>query len=347
MTRALEKSALDQEWEKAVRSHKRRRARAWLGREWRRAESPCIVCQGPTEVLIDGVQDTRFGVPGQWDIVRCRSCGFEQTSPLVSEAKLTKLYETYYNHGGETGTRYATLRDRFFFESPLYRVMLWLDGDISFHTEDGHADGGEGRRLLDIGCHEERNLEFRRRAGFVAESQEINSVAAQTACNRGFVVHATPLAQLHVAAYDRIVMSQVLEHMLDPVATLTECRRLLASDGELWISVPNARSWQRRLFGRRWINWHVPFHVSHFTADSLADVLQKAGFSVIAIKNASPAAWMAQSIIASIWRRPRARSALLLGSFMLMAYSLLPILWLGNWAGWGDCLIVKARSLSI
>jgi 2-polyprenyl-3-methyl-5-hydroxy-6-metoxy-1,4-benzoquinol methylase len=288
--------------------------------------------------LVDGVQDTRLGVPGRWDIVRCRNCGFEQTSPRMSEAELTGLYEAYYNHGGETGTRYANLRDRFF-TSPLYKLMLWLDGDISFHTERG-----AGRRLLDVGCNEGRNLEFHRRAGFIAEGQEINSVAAQTARDRRFVVHTTPLAQLHTAApYDRIVMSQVLEHVLDPVDTLTVCRRLLAPDGELWISVPNARSWQRRVFGRRWVNWHVPFHVSHFTAGGLTDVLHKAGFSVISIKNASPAAWMAQSIMASIWRTPRARSALLLGGFMLMAYGLLPLLWLGNRAGWGDCLIVKAQ----
>ena len=337
MTTTLEKTALQQEGEKAVRSHEGRRVRPWPRREWRPGDACCALCAGPAEVLVDGVQDTRLGVPGQWDIVRCRDCGFEQTSPRASEAELTGLYETYYNHGGEPGTRYATLRERFF-QSPLYRLMLWLDGDISFHTERGG-----GRRLLDIGCNEGRNLEFYRRAGFAAEGQEINSVAAQTARDRRFVVHTQPLAQLPPSAYDRIVMSQVLEHVLDPVDTLRECRRLLAADGEIWISVPNARSWQRHVFGRRWINWHVPFHVSHFAADSLADVLQRAGFSVIGIKNASPAAWMAQSIIASIRRKPRGRSALLLGGFMLAAYGLLPLLWLGNGAGRGDCLIVKAR----
>ncbi len=323
MTTTLEQTAPEQKCERAVPG----------------AEAACAVCEGPTEVLIDRVQDTRLGVPGQWEIVRCRHCGFEQTSPRLPEASLTGLYETYYNHGSETGTRYASLRDRFF-GSPLYRIMLWLDGDISFHTERG-----EGRRLLDIGCNEGRNLEFYRRAGFVAEGQEINSVAAQTARSRGFAVHTKPLAQFQSSAYDRIVMSQVLEHVPDPVDMLMACRRLLASDGELWISVPNAASWQRGVFGRRWINWHVPFHVSHFTAQSLTDVLLKAGFSVVSIKNASPAAWMAQSLITSVWRKPLSRSAVLLGGFMLMAYGLLPLLWLGNWAGRGDCLIVKARRL--
>lgn len=328
MTQTLATGALEREGERIADSRHERRA----------SEAACTVCQAPTDVVLDGTQDIRLGVPGQWDIVRCRRCGFEQTSPSLSAAELTALYEAYYNHGGEAGTRYVKLRDWFFFKSPLYRLMLWLDGDISFHTERG-----AGRRLLDIGCNEGRNLEFYRKAGFVAEGQEINSVAAKIARDRRFVVHTTPLAQLSVPPYDRIVMSQVLEHVLDPVDTLAACRRLLAPDGELWISVPNARSWQRDVFGRRWINWHVPFHVSHFTARTLTDVLQKAGFSVVSIKNASPAAWLAQSIMASIWRKPRARSALLLGGFMLMAYGLLPLLWLGNGIGRGDCLVVKAR----
>ncbi len=339
MTTTIDKSALEQEWERAARSRTRRRAWAWPRRIVRPAHASCMICHGPTEIVLDETQDTRLGVPGFWDIVRCRHCGFEQTSPLLSAAQLTGLYEAHYNHGGEPGTRYAKWRDRFF-ASPLYRLMLWLDGDISFHTERG-----AGRRLLDVGCNEGRNLEFYRRAGFAAEGQEINSVAAQTASARGFTVHTAPLAHLPPAAYDRLVMSQVLEHVLDPVDTLRQCRRLLAEDGELWISVPNARSWQRRVFGRRWINWHVPFHVSHFTAQSLTDVLRKAGFSVIAIKNASPAAWMAQSVIASTRPKPGGRPALLLGALMLMAYSVVPLLWLGNRAGRGDCLIVKARKL--
>ena len=338
MTTTVGKSALEEEWERAVRSHTRQRAWAWPRRDGRPGQDSCMLCQGPTEIVLDDTQDTRLGLPGRWDIVRCRQCGFEQTSPLLSAAQLTDLYEAHYNHGGEPGTRYARLRDRFF-ASPLYRLMLCLDGDISFHTERG-----AGRRLLDIGCNEGRNLEFYRRAGFAAEGQEINSVAARTASDRGFAVHTASLAQLPPATYDRVVMSQVLEHVLDPVDTLRQCRRLLASDGELWISVPNARSWQRQVFGRRWINWHVPFHVSHFTAQSLTDVLHKAGFSIVAIKNASPAAWMAQSVIASIRRKPRGRSALLLGTLMLMAYAVVPLLRLGNRTGRGDCLIVKART---
>jgi hypothetical protein len=47
---------------------------------------------------------------------------------------------------------------------------------------------------------------------------------------------------------------------------LVQVRRLLRPGGEVWISCPNADSLWRRVFGRGWVNWHVPFHLWHFAA---------------------------------------------------------------------------------
>lgn len=300
----------------------------------------CLICGGATEVVLDGIADWRFGSPGKWHIVRCGACGLEQTAPRPTGPELKTLYETYYNYGGEKGTRYTSLRDRFFV-SPLYRFALKLDGDISFHEERGTG------RLLDVGCNEGRNLVFYRRAGFKPEGVELNAHAAEAARRRGFMVYETDLAQLRPSMpFDRVVLSNVLEHTLDPRATLTEVRRLLVPGGEVWISLPNRRSWQRTLFGRRWINWHVPFHITHFDAASLVRLLKGGGFEIVSLANVSPALWAAQSAIATLFpHKPRAhRSAPLLGSLILLSRGLLfPLLWLGNRLGRGDCLVVKAR----
>ena len=65
---------------------------------------------------------------------------------------------------------------------------------------------------------------------------------------------------------------------LDPRLMLADVHRLLKPGGEVWISLPNSRSWLRGLFGRSWINWHVPFHITHFSADRLRSLLAEAGF---------------------------------------------------------------------
>lgn len=306
------------------------------------SEPACLLCGAATHTVFDGIADSRFGSPGTWHIVRCGTCGLEQTAPRPTGAELKTLYETYYNYGGEKGTRYTGWRDRFF-ASPLYRLILRIDGDMSFHEERGSG------RLLDVGCNEGRNLVFYRRAGFTPEGLELNAVAAEAARRRGFMVHETDLAHLRPSLpFDRVVLSNVLEHTLDPRATLADVKRVLAPGGEVWISLPNRRSWQRSLFGRRWVNWHVPFHITHFDADSLVRLLKESGFEIVRLAAISPALWLAQSTIATLFpKRPRAhRSAPLLGALMLVARGLLfPLLWLGNRLGRGDCLVVKARRL--
>src|SRR5262249_50070742 len=143
------------------------------------------------------------------------------------------------------------------------------------------GERGQGR-LLDVGCNEGRGLVLYRRNGFKPEGLELNSRAAETARRRGFMVYESDIEQLQPSLpFDRVVMSNVLEHALDPRAMLAAAHRLLVPGGELWISLPNRESWLRGAFGRSWINWHVPFHLVHFDRVTLGRLLRDSGFSVI------------------------------------------------------------------
>src|ERR1700757_2617959 len=86
------------------------------------ANELCILCGSPLELSIPGLSDTRFGVPGIYDIYRCAHCELEETQPRPSAPELKRLYETYYNFGGETGTRYTRWREYFFFS---FLNRLW------------------------------------------------------------------------------------------------------------------------------------------------------------------------------------------------------------------------------
>jgi SAM-dependent methyltransferase len=299
----------------------------------------CLLCGAATRPVLDHVRDTRFASPGEWQIRRCATCGLEQTWPRPSGPELKTLYETYYNYGGESGTAYTSWRERLFL-SPLYRWFLGLDGDVSFHTETGSG------RLLDIGCNEGRGLVLYRQNGFTAEGLELNARAADVARSRGFRVYEEDIADLApTLPFDYVVLSNVLEHALDPRRMLRDVRRILAAGGEVWISLPNRRSWLRALFGRAWINWHVPFHIVHFDRATLRRALHEAGFDIISERQVTPALWVALSAVAALFPgQPRMqRSVPLVAGLMAVARGLLfPLLWWGNRAGRGDCLVVKA-----
>lgn len=302
----------------------------------------CIVCQGSLTEKVINTFDTRFGIDGKYDVWRCSQCQLEQMYPVPALADLKNLYESHYNFGGEKDTTYTRLRE-WFFSSFLYRAWIRVDGDISFHARKGVG------RLIDIGCNEGRGLSLYARNGFQVEGLELNESAATQARKRGFIVHGLPVENFTPAApYEVAILSNVLEHAVDPRQMLVELRRILASKGEIWISCPNNRSWLRRVFGRYWINWHPPFHISHFSSQTITTLLEQAGFTAIKIGQVTPAAWVASSIIARIFAKEghatrELRNPILFAPLVLaVRFLLFPILWLKNRSGQGDCLLIIA-----
>ena len=268
----------------------------------------------------------------------------EQLFPVPTPDELKALYERYYNFGGEHDTLYTRLRD-WFFASPLHRVWAFLDGDISFYMRKGTG------RLLDIGCNEGRGLQIYRRNGYAVEGLELNERAAAVARSKGLAVDTATLERFRPAtAFNVAVLSNVLEHSLDPAQMLRDVRRILKAGGQVWISCPNSRSWLRFCFGRYWINWHVPFHIVHFSPDTLAQMLKEAGFENVQTRQITPSLWVASSVIAGLFAKVgqpnrQLRNPFLVFVLMLVArFLFFPLLILGNMRGRGDCLIVTATA---
>jgi 2-polyprenyl-3-methyl-5-hydroxy-6-metoxy-1,4-benzoquinol methylase len=308
--------------------------------------SICIVCGGPLSTIINGVYDNRLGIDRFCSIAACVTCGIEQTIPVISKEELQALYEKHYNFAGENNRTYARLR-ALFFASPVYKIWMLIDGDISFHTKHGSG------RILDVGCNEGRGLMFYRRSGFTVEGLEPNRKAAAIARSQGFDVHAEFIDDFFPPEpYDVIVLSNVLEHSLDPKLTLFHVRRLLKPGGEVWISCPNNKSWLRMIFRKSWINWHVPFHIAHFSRSSLVHLLSLQGFTITGIKNETPALWVAQSVISSLFAHRGYKTRLLRNPFVIGILTamfrgvLFPFFWIGNKFRMGDCLIVTAKKVA-
>jgi SAM-dependent methyltransferase len=304
---------------------------------------PCGRCGQATGLVLSGLFDDRFGAPGAFAIRRCAHCGLEQTWPRPPAAGLRELYERFYNAGVDPDSAYRGLRERFL-TSGLYRLWLRWDGDIAFHGRRG------GGRLLDVGCNEGRGLDRFAANGFQAEGLEINPRAAAAARRRGFPVYNVELAEFRPAAqYDVVVLANVLEHAWDPVAMLREVRRLVRPGGEVWISCPNAAGLWRRVFGRAWVNWHVPYHLWHFAPATLRGVLQEVGYEVEALHTSTPALWLTQSLCVSLGSRPGRRnrvmrSAPVVAGLMLLGRMLvLPFFRHLDRSLTGDCLVVTAR----
>lgn len=306
-------------------------------------EDICLICGGRIETTVKNVFDTRFGSGGFYYIGKCLSCDLEQLFPRPNNDELKKLYEEHYNFQGGDSANYRARRQKFL-TSFLYRLWMFIDGDIAFYRAKGQG------RLLDVGCNEGRGLAVYQKNGFTAEGFEINPVAARAARSLGFKVHTDSLENIQPSEkYDVAVLTNVLEHSLAPDNMLGSIRERLAPEGQVWISCPNSQSWYRKLFGRHWINWHPPFHVSHFSQKTLTQLLEEAGFKVVSLKNETPALWVVQSFIARLFSvqgkitRQLRYSWLVGGMMFLSRLAFFPFLWLGNRINRGDCLVVVAK----
>ena len=303
----------------------------------------CLLCGNKTEIVLSNIFDTRFGIKDYYNVAQCKSCGLEQLLPKPENGELVKLYKEHYNFIDSENKTYNSLRQKFL-SSVFFDIWSKIDGDITFQSVKGKG------RLLDVGCNEGRGLEIYQKNGFYVEGLEINPVAATIAQRKGFNVYEKSLENIKPSVpYNVVVLTNVLEHSLAPNVMIRSAKELLAFGGQIWISCPNNKSWNRKLFGKYWINWHPPFHISHFSEESLTKLLIENGFVICTVKNETPSLWVAQSIVSCLFSSPgkitkQLRYSMLVGGMMLFVRLVLfPILWLGNLVKRGDCLVVIAK----
>jgi len=140
-------------------------------------------------------------------------------------------------------------------------------------------------RFVDLGCWTGSLLVGARERGWDVVGIEPSKWGSDRARERGLDVRSTEWNKHGLPAGDfrLVAMCDVLEHLIDPGAALTEISRLLEPGGVLLLTVPDVGSRLARLLSRRW--WSVlPMHVQYFTRDSLKQLLEAHGYEVLFVR---------------------------------------------------------------
>jgi SAM-dependent methyltransferase len=154
------------------------------------------------------------------------------------------------------------------------------------------------RTLLDVGCHAGRFLRLAGEAGWTVEGTEINErTATHAAASTGVPVHRLSAGRLGELGrrFDAVTLTDVLEHIPQPVALLSTVRRVVADGGWVAIKVPCGpaqllkETWRARLSrGYRATVADNLVHISHFSPRALRSALERAGFGDITMEVAAP-----------------------------------------------------------
>jgi SAM-dependent methyltransferase len=216
----------------------------------------------------------------EFHIYRCESCG----TGFLNRPPHEQWLQAIYQYSGQALTQAITLDDVLTRETEFPNCKL--DAERMSYQADWFNISGFGK-ALDIG------------SGFGFYTQALRKLGYRTvSINPGEYENEVfrnlngdePLAVMFEdyqpsGRFGVVMMSQVLEHLLEPDQAIKKVAGLLAPGGVLACAVPNYDSFLVKLLGTKdnaclW----VPEHVNYFTGEGLKALVERNGFSVVKVE---------------------------------------------------------------
>lgn len=284
-------------------------------------EVPCPCCGNDRRILIARPLSHHRWLPGVYSYVRCKDCHQIYLNPRLDSASLGKCYARL---SGWNRVEPAALDGS---RGGLRELWHRLIGDempaMNFVGE---------QPVLDVGSNEGEFLSALRARGVACEGLEFNPEAVARCRQRGLTVHQGDLDSVELAAgrYGTITLVHTLEHLADPVGSLSRLRKALRLGGRIVIVVPHVESPMRSLFGPYWQGWDPPFHLAHYDAASIRKVATLAGLRLDKTKVLGSVEDVRRSVNLRVGRQSRR---------LLLRVAVLPVVKFAELFGLGAVLI--------
>ena len=210
------------------------------------------------------------------DVIKCEQCGYAHVMPLPTTEDIKEFYGKDY---------YETIKPEML--SDYEKSLDWFNQMYDDRFEIFEENTAMPGKVLDIGAGagyflkraKERNWEY------------IGVEASRAACkyaekyNKVIIINdfIENISVSDVGKFDAINISEVLEHVINPIDILKKCYKLLKDDGVLFIMVPNEfnplQLVNNKINSKSLNYWIVPYHhYNYFNFDSINNVLGKAKF---------------------------------------------------------------------
>lgn len=291
----------------------------------------CLNCQNETfHQVLEGVSSTYDR--RSFSVVSCKNCQLFHTNPLPAANLLSHIYANAYAYEFHDLTKF----EKRFRAKKLLKVV---QKHSIFHNS-----------LLEIGSGSGALLQEAAQDGYNVVGCEIDQQAvAKGNEDLGFsAIHCSDAHQFlesYKEVPDVIVMSHVLEHILDPVQTLQLINKICGSQTRLFICVPNVNSLARRLFGRFWGYWQVPVHITHYNYFSIRSILENTGFEVTRVQYDNSDFLTLGSLISNIFNLKR--ESIKLGRFKGIVISIASALYCLTYSFGRDQMLIVAQKTEI
>jgi len=239
----------------------------------------CPICGEPAPLLRAGYAGYR--APQTFDIHECDKCDLQFAWPFRSDAN---VYDAIYQQPERLSgyDRYLRLRDRVRDSTAPLKTLSDAESMYWFIADRVAAlDPDRTSNMLEVGCGLGYLTHALRKAGHDIKGLDISANAVETAkqiygpyyiCADVNVFPATSDER-----FDIIVMTEVIEHLEDPLAVLRSLRTLLKPGGVALISTP-AKDYLPQ--SAVWRTDNPPVHLAWYSKTSLREMARRTNFRV-------------------------------------------------------------------
>lgn len=147
-----------------------------------------------------------------------------------------------------------------------------------------------GAKILDIGCGNGDFVRLASLLGWDAQGLDPDPSAVAAGRKAGLMVMegGFPNVDMSDGQFDVVILSNVIEHVHDPVLALREVYRILKPSGRIWLATPNLDSAGHHIFQNNWRGIEPPRHLVIFNPSSLILACKRVGFKNLVFKRQPP-----------------------------------------------------------
>jgi len=228
----------------------------------------------------------QIGEQQGYRVVDCLECGFAHILPLPTDGELKRIYRDEYFSRDKPGFIESVREDSEWWNLVYDERLQYMESRLA----------GRSKRLLDVGCGPGFFLKRAEERGWQSLGVEPSEKAASHASGLGLGVvkgfFDGKAMRDHGCLFDAVHISEVLEHVVDPLSVLEGVYGVLDDGGIVCVAAPNDFSPVQQVLSERlgfspyWLA--PPHHINYFTFDSMKALLKKAGFSIARVTATFP-----------------------------------------------------------
>jgi len=202
---------------------------------------------------------------GFGDIMQCRECGFLSVEKIPDGQALDDFYRAYY-----ANSSYGTKETK-----KIRRSMRRVS------SSRGRI---KGNRFLDIGCNLGFAVEAAGCSGMEAYGIDVDEQAVDMAkkrfTERNFELVSVQDFAARGEKFDLVFCTEVIEHLPDFHSFAKALSELVAKDGLLFLTTPDAGHWLRPRKLTDWREVKPPEHLQWFGKKHLKKMFESSGLEV-------------------------------------------------------------------